>query len=247
MADETPPTEEQTPLPEEPAEGTPPVPSEGEQPSSPAAAPPTVDWRDRRIAQLTARRHQLEQELEQYRQQIPPAAPPPSPQVGDAEFQRLVNEAAEQRARTELFNRQCNEVAQAGRLAFTDFDARISALRGMVDPSDSNQSQQYNRFLEAAIETGEGAKVLHTLGGDVNEAMRILSLSPTRMAVELTKLAVGGSREVSSAPRPIRPVGTRSPVTEIEPDDPDAADKLSTETWMRRREAQLSARREGRR
>ena len=49
--------------------------------------------------------------------------------------------------------------------------------------------QSYNLFLDTAIETGEGPRLLHELGSNLDEAFRILSLPPTKMAVELAKRA----------------------------------------------------------
>lgn len=147
------------------------------------------------------------------------------------------------------FDRSCNETASAGRLAFPDFDSRVSSLRGLVNPNDPSEASSYNTFLTAAIDTGEGAKVLHTLGGDLNEAQRIMSLSPTKMAAELTRLALRGIDDggTSGAPRPIRPVqgGRQASHSQIAPDDPERADGLSTAEWMVRREAQVSRKSNG--
>lgn len=141
------------------------------------------------------------------------------------------------------FNRRCNEVAEAGRRSFADFDLRVSKLVGLVDPNDPQGIAGYNQFLNAALETGEASKILHTLGGDLNEASRILSLNPLRMAVELTRMASRPTTEASGAPRPINPAATAAMAarSSTSPDDP-GSDNLSTEEWMRRREEQIQGR-----
>ena len=178
--------------------------------------------------------------------------PPPPPAPGGL-TQADVDRLAEQRAR-ELsvihdFNRRCDEIALAGRQTFGEavFNGQIANLQKIIDQDDPVSVQNYNSLLMAAIETGEGVKLLHQLGSDLDEAQRIMGLPPTRMAVELTKKAMGPASEVSGAPRPLVPVGGRGASHEaISPDDPDRADHLGTTEWMRRREAQLAERQRAR-
>jgi len=222
-----------------------------------AAKKPPVDWRERRIAQLTAALHEA-------RGTAKPAAgteiaPTPAavsapPGVDPAEFERRV--AAEAAARAELaeFNRQCNDVAAAGRSTFgeTEFNGRVAELTKLVNGTDVGEVQKYNQFLSAAIETGEAPKLLHVLGGDLNEAARIMALSPVKMAVELTKLAAktqgggaapGADNALSNVPKPISPVGNRNAsAADISPDDPARADALPIDIWMAKREAAAEAR-----
>ena len=199
---------------------------------------PQVDWRDKRIATLTRRLRELQE-----RNAVPPEQPPPS-------AEQLSQQQIEQRARElsaiQDFNRRCDEAALAGRAAFgeMEFNGRIANLQKLVDNSDPTSVQAYNSLLMAAIDTGEGPRVLHALGADLNEAQRILGLQPTRMVVELMKRAASPEPQLSLAPKPIQPIGVRGATHErISPDDPDRSDHLSTSEWMRRREAQLSERR----
>jgi hypothetical protein len=168
-----------------------------------------------------------------------------------AELDQLVEQRSAERAAVAEFNRQCDEVASSGRSKFgeAEFNSRIQGLVGLVDRGDPQDSIRYNQFLVAAIETGEAAKLLHSLGGNLNEAARIMALSPVKMAVELTRMAAKPAAELSAASKPIRPVstgGARSHES-IAPDDPERADRLSTAEWMRRREAAVAAKqRDGR-
>jgi hypothetical protein len=218
----------------------------------PIADPPVepakpTDWRDRRIAQLTAQLYEAKAKA------VAVGTPEPTaPVVADsAEFERRVSAEAEVRAQTAEFNRACNEVADIGRAAFTPavFNARVAEITKLVNGSDSVEVARYNQFLSAAIETGEGAKLLHGLGGDLNEAARIMALSPVKMAIALAKLA-GASTEpvvtpgnsLSGAPRPITPIGSRaSNAADISPSDPDRSDALTTSAWMAKREKEAEA------
>lgn len=204
--------------------------------------PSKPDWRDRRISQLTA---QLRAK------NVAAATPSPSPAPGtvtltQAEIDEQVNSRASALAATNEFNRQTQEVVNAGRLAYPDFDSKTSALTKLVNVNDNAELTRYHEFLATTFETGKAAEILHALGGDLNEASRILALSPVKQAMELTKLAgkIAAPPEVdpiTKAPKPITPVGNRGGShTQIDPSDPERADTLDTKTWMQRREAQLA-------
>jgi hypothetical protein len=160
-----------------------------------------------------------------------------------AEIDRQIEQRAQMLAAGQEFNRRCNEIAEIGRRTYADFDAQVEKLVGLVDPNDPQGVQAYNGFLNAAIETGEASKIIHALGGDLDEASRILSLNPVRMAVELTRMAAKPVTELSRAPRPINPASTsaQNMRTSMSPDDP-GSDQMSTAEWMRRREEQLQGR-----
>jgi hypothetical protein len=160
------------------------------------------------------------------------------------EIDRQIQERAQILASNQEFNRRCNEVAEVGRQAYADFDVAVNKLVGLVDNNDPQGVASYNQFLNAALETGEASRIIHALGSDLNEASRILSLNPVRMAVELTRMAARPVQELSGAPRPINPAATAAQAarSSTSPDDP-GSDNMSTADWMRRREEQIAARR----
>lgn|SRR5215831_1298334 len=242
--EQQPPATPQTPdAPSVPPEGSP-APAQPEVPAAPKA-----DWRDRRIGELTARTREMRAELERLRAQQAPngngAQPPTQPYAGgppsQAAIDAQVDHLANVKAATQEFNRRCDEVAELGRRSYPDFNARVASLVGIVDGSDPQAREVYNGFLSAAMETGEAPRIIHALGGDLNEASRILSLPPLRMAVELTRMAARPVQELSQAPRPLNPAGSAAlnQRTHTSPDDPNS-DNLSTAEWMRRREEQVS-------
>ncbi len=216
-------------------------------PSQPESgeAQPKQDWRDRRIAKLTA-------QLAQSRQQgarpaeASPAAAPLDP---TADFETRVAQAAQAQAAAMEFNRQCDAVAERGRSQYgkAEFNSSVNNIvENFVDKTDRASVANYQNFLAAALETGEAEKIIFALGSnpnDLDEAERILSLPPLKMAVELTKLA---QREeaapVTAAPRPIRPVkDIASATSTISPSDPTRQHNLSTAEWMKRREDEVKA------
>lgn len=205
---------------------------------------PQPDWRDRRIATLTRRLRELQEKQPPVQGAPPTAQPTAQPQAPD---QALIDARARELSIIQDFNRRCDEAALAGRAQFgeNDFNNRIASLQRLSDPTDPISVNAYNSLLMAALEAGEAPRLLYELGADLNEAQRILGMSPTKMAVELTKRAARPPVQVSNATRPIAPIGGRPASHErIEPDDPDRSDHLSTEEWMRRREQQLATRRQ---
>lgn len=235
------------------AAGSPPAASgEGEAGAAPiAAVTKKEDWREAKIRRLTAQLHSLRDSTGEGTSGEAPAADPaaaPEARLQEAEIERRAQERAREISSIETFNRMCKETATAGRQAFPDFDTRITALREAFAGGQEDMRQQivYNQFVAAALETGQAPQLLHQLGGDLDEAARIMSLPPIKMAVELTKLA-GRAPDTSTtrAPKPIVPVGSKgSAHTQIAPDDPDRADNLPTAEWMKRRNEQDKQRRE---
>lgn len=193
------------------------------------------DWRDKRIAKLTAK---LREEQEKNAAPKSEAAGSPDP---TEDFNRRVAEAANSQVALADFNRRCNEEAAKGAEAFEDFGEKIQELRKIVNEKDPEEVAAYNQFLQAGLETGELAKLIYELGSDLNEATRILALPPLKMGIELAKRALAGApspEEVSKLPKPIRPLSARH-TDPIDPTDKDRADSLSTAQWMKARESQL--------
>ena len=200
----------------------------------------TPDWRDKRIAVLTARLSEAKRGGGDKPADKPAADKPGTVTATQAEIDALVEQRTQERSATSEFNRLCNEAAAAGRQAFPDFDGKVTELKRLANPEDLNEMTRYNQMLVAVLETGEAPKLLHRLGGDLNEAARIMALPPIKMAVELTKMAQAEPGQISSLKKPITPVGGKGQGHEgVQPDDPERADNLSTVEWMRRREAQL--------
>lgn len=194
---------------------------------------PRSDWRDRRIAKLTAKLRAAEEAAKR-----PEGAAPPE------DLARQIDAAAEQKLQIRQFNDACNAANARGIQEYGQekFRQRLDNLRTLVDPSDPADAERYGRFLSAGLETGSLEKLIYELGEDLDEADRIMNLSPVKMAVELARRSVAKApAEISQVPRPIRTVKTaRGDPGEINPADPTKADQMDTATWMRARERQLA-------
>lgn len=207
------------------------------------ATTPKADWRDKQIAKGHARQKELQARLaEAERERDELRSGRGQSGLTQADVDRLASEKAAQLASEQTFTKDVQNLAADGKAAFPDWDSRVTSLAQLVDQNDPASVNSYAAFIGAALETGEAAKIIHTLAGDLDEAQRILELSPVKMGIELGKLALREPSEPSKAPRPIRPVnGSAASHSEIRPDDPDRADTLSTAEWMRRRNAQENA------
>jgi hypothetical protein len=202
------------------------------------------DWRDARIGEVSAKNRLLEKQLQEQQAEIArfraaqttqqtQQGQTPSPQMPQAEIERLAKVEA---ARMQ-FDASCNRIAGAGKSEFSDWDSKINEFAGIggLPPS----------VIEAALEMeedGDGARahtILYALANDLDEAMRIKNLSPSRMGAALAKLASSGpKRQPSSAPEPpgrnlrgpsAAPVG-----------DPD---KMTMKEWIAWREKTAQPRR----
>lgn len=208
--------------------------AEGKVKPKAKAGKASEDWRDKRLAALTAKTRALEQQLAEAKAAPQAEANPNHEAEVRAEAQRL--------RQVEEFNAACNKAVEDGRAEFPDFDAQVSNLKRVVDTTDPASQASYNQMLDAMLSTGEAPKLIYELGRDLNEANRIMGLTPARMGVELAKLASKTPAPVTNAPKPISPIGQRGAShTQIDPRDTSRADQLSTAEWMARRNAQVRA------
>lgn len=234
-----------------------------EQPDVSRETQERQDWRDRRIGEQQQRLRERNARIQELEAQLAAAAgqaqpsyqpDPAAPNYGQqpayaqpqGDIQRQINEAAARMAQQAEFNRRCNDVAEQGRRGYQNFDQRVQRLTGLIDANDAVQVGRYNSFLQACMETGQASRLIYELGGDLDEASRIMAMDPIGMATSLTRMSMRTGTEPSGAPRPLNPIATaaQSNRTMIAPDDPDGADQLSVDEWMRRRDEQVATRRQ---
>ncbi|MGE6498644.1 hypothetical protein [Cupriavidus metallidurans] len=164
-------------------------------------------WAERRIDKLTwekneerRQREALEAQLRQYQQQ--PTESQQSAQKTPTPVD--LDTAVAARLRQRDFDAACNKTFEAGKKDFPDFEQSLRTF-GMLGGAPQE-------FLEAVTSMDGGHKVIHHLGANPEEAERLLSLPPLRMAMELTRIEASLSKAppVSKAPPPISPVGGRA-------------------------------------
>jgi hypothetical protein len=237
-------------------------------PAKPAAEP--QDWAIRRINEVTAKRHAAERQAQVAEEKLAAAekantellakfggtpngaAPDPNaaakPALGEDEIERRAVAKANEIAATNEFNRACNAVAESGKAEFKDsWDAALKNL-GLVGALGQGASQD---FLSTAIELKSPEKVLHYLGSNLEQAEKLVKLSPMKMAVEMARIEAQLNApvlapvvppaviHVSGAPAPVIPVGGAAKPGAMTIDDPN----ISMEEFNRLRMDQAEARR----
>ncbi len=199
-------------------------------------------WAMDRIGKLTARLRAIEA---RGAGAPPPIDPNTGKQFTQEDIDKIAWERAQVLAHKQAFDAKCDEAAARGRAKYGDWQSRLQGfIMTVKDDSDPQSVHKYNLFLEAALETGEAEAIIHKLAQSPEEAVRIVGLSPMKMAMALGKLAEGRSEEaVSKLPKPIRPIGSTSPVTTTKPDDPERGHEIPISEWMARRDEQAKSRR----
>lgn len=216
-----------------------------EAPIAPVVKPPRDYARERlqeRIDRLTAKVAEKDRELALARTAAPDQARIQAEIT--AEAAKLAQSKAEEIAAWNAFTGQINTAIEEGRREFGEdkFNASVEALRGLHVKDDPEVHGKYLSMLQAVLDTGAAPKVLAVLGEDPNEAARIMGLTPTKMGVELGRLAFRDAEQVSGAPKPIKPVTSigKSHVA-IAPDDPERSDGIADmRVWMERRTQQVN-------
>lgn len=226
----------------------------GSTPPTPSPEPKAADWRDARIAKLTAQKKELQEQLLRKPGTATTVSPPAPVVLDEAEVERRANAKATDLAAAAAWDARCVATVEQGKKEFPDFEDKIVGLRTVLDDSDPLEARSYRDMVEIAMDTGEGPKLIHFLGSNPAEAQRIMGLSPVKKAIELAKLASKPSEPkapvvpanpldgaVSQASKPITAVGRGTGAGVVDPSDPTRSDKLSSKEWFARRAEQAAA------
>ncbi len=225
---------------------TPPADPPADPPIVPPVVPPATDWKDKRIAELTAK---LNNERAAKAAAPAPVAPAPageSPEAIQARIDAAANAKAVELAAMADWNNRCNAVAEQGQKEYKDFGDRLKAVQGVANFADPVEFAQFNSVIQAAMETGEAHKLIHALGETPGEVKRLMLLSPMKMAMEMAtraaKIGAGPPAEdPSGLGEPIEPLGSRGKHYDgLDPKTPNGV-KLPIGEWMKQREKQAEA------
>ena len=110
--------------------------------------------------------------------------PTAKPELTEQEIERRAHQKAAQMAYTAKFNETCDQIADAGKKEFRDWQQALDNLT-LVGALGRDVSPE---FLETAIELKQPQKLLHYLGTNLEEAERITKLPPKKMAMEMARL-----------------------------------------------------------
>jgi len=192
-------------------------------------------WAKKRIDELTREKYEAKREAEQIRaeaQQLREALQQGQQEQPPGDIESLVQQEAERIVQERSFNDACNRTYEAGKAEFKDFDTVVSNLNMVGVTRD---------FYDMVSSSDVGAKLLHHLGNDLDEAARISSLHPVKMARELTLLEIKlkqlvPKKDISKAPEPIKPISAAGATSK----DPA---KMSDNEFAKWRREQIAQRR----
>lgn len=205
------------------------APASGEVESTQTPATPDTSWVPKRISEITAARRaaetraaELEAELQRVRAaQAAPADGQPTPAPSNQSVEQLARAYAEKMVReqteAQTINSRIAAINEAGAKEFGDeFEKSVQNLQvaGVGGPD----------FLRVITNIPKAEAVVTWLGKpeNMNEAMRIASMDPVQMGIELTKMSSKAAKElgkqISKAPPPIEPVGGGGGGDTAEPD-----------------------------
>ena len=233
-----------------------PPPADAPPATDPPPAPPADDapkpWVQTRISEITRQRHEAERraaaaerERDELRARIQPdpnAPPDPAAErrYTQADLDREANARAQQIADRQVQQAAISRTFQAGETEYTPA-AFTAACNALADAGANDKPE----FLALVSDLPNGHDVLHRLGTDPAEAVRILALPPLRMAAEIGRISAAAKaapaapapKQVSKAPPPVQPVGGGGgSVVETDPD------KMTPAQYAAMRDKQRAAR-----
>ncbi len=211
------------------------------------------NWQQKRFGELTKARNDAQVLADNYKRQneelLSKLAAKSSEKEDDGTVKRLsedeINALAESKAQKMLeqavaqreFATKAQAILNKGPKEFNDFDDSLSNLKNSF-------GDKWDAAVDYLVDGIDDAhKVIHFLGNDLDEANRILALSPARQIAEFKKIELEMNKpvqktvkEVSKLANPINPVNDKSKhTTKLE-------DIKDTATWIKQRNAQIAAR-----
>jgi len=180
-----------------------------------------VDKRTADYYREKARAETLAAELDQLRQGGKPAD-----DLDPEKVQQIIEKRAEQLAQQRTVAERVNKVEASLRKELKDgYDDFYTDL--------SSSGPAAKSLVESVMELDDADRVMAHLAKNRDELYEVLELSPRQQAMRLARISVslesaGKQRTVSTAPKPISPVGTRTGAAGL-------SDDLPMDEWIKRR------------
>ena len=192
---------------------------EDDDSSLPNGVKKRIDKVTRQKYEAIAESNRLKAEIEQLRAQIAPKQEAPD----ISEFDTLddyVEAVAEYKLnqKTQTAQNQQAQQTQAQAVA-QDWVAKVDKVRSVAPDFDAVFNNVASiefapMALEAVAQHPKGAEIAYMLGKDIGEAYRIAALSPSQQLMAIGEIAartnVPKPKTVSTAPAPVKPVGSSS-------------------------------------
>lgn len=213
----------------------------------------TSNWRSAERERDYWRQMAMRDQSQQPQQPQQDAAPPqpatkPEPDTFDSYedyLDALTEWKVDQREQARQAETQAQQEKQAKEQQAQQFQQKAAEYASQTpDFNDAMQTlvtlpiadAQANAMMEVIADSDMGPQLVHHLGTNPTEAMRIAGLSPMAAARELgrieARLSMPAPKTTTSAPEPVAPIGAGEST-------PPNMNDLSTEDWMAKRNAQL--------
>jgi hypothetical protein len=230
-----------------PVEEAPETPVEAE--AAPEAAPETptepvkpkrTPWYQQRINELSAlntknraAREVAEAELAALKT---PSEQEAAPTFDPKQFDSIIDQRAEALVARREFERRSRSWIEAGNKEFgaADFMDKCNEVAAL----GAGESAEFMALITDPETIPDGHKIIAALAEHPEEAQRILSLDPVRMAAALTRFASIAKlpeKKISQAPAPIKPIGGTAKSSTPNDNEPMGE-------WMAKRRAEVAAR-----
>jgi len=186
----------------------------------------------RNNGRLSQQAQTLEQQVQQYQQQNPPAEPQPRDVVLS-----LAQQMAQQMREQETLQASVQKVMSAGQ-KLPGFDDACNAVNEEIPFYESGRP---TAFLDAVMDSDAPAKLLHYLGQNPDLAAELANLKPAQMGrrierIEAQMKAGPAAKPVSGAPTPAKPIsaqrGAKNP-EDMSFDEYKAMRKAQGASWSR--------------
>ncbi len=201
------------------------------QPEKPKRKP----WYQERIDGLAAEKNKAKAEAEEFRLKLAELAPPSGeevPSLKPEQIQGLIRQEAAKMVQADKAKARNVGFLNAGVKEFgqEDFTEKCNLIASM----GAGDSAEFMQIITDPDIVPDGHKVVAALADNPDEAQRILSLEPLKMAGALAKFASAAAPKpaapVSRAPTPIKPTGGSAKATA-----PEDTDEITA--WMAKRNA----------
>ena len=193
----------------------------------------------RKIDKEVAKRKTLEEELAIVKKALADATEGREGKYDEDEVEKRAETKANQKQAEREFVAASNRLADGAEKIDKDFLKKIKSIAEDVAPIPGH-------MIGILDDLDNGAAVLAALASDVDEYERIITLNPTKAAVELSKMAVKiatkPAKQLSKVPPPIDPIGGKTSSTSNDLVITDKDVKNMNE-FVRKRNAQIEERR----
>jgi len=192
---------------------------EHDESSLPEGVKKRIDKVTRQKYEAIAESNRLKAEIEQLRAQIAPKQEAPD----ISQFETLddyVEAVAEYKLNQKTQTAQSQQAQQTQAQAIAqDWVAKVDKVRSVAPDFDAVFNNVASiefapMALEAVAQHPKGAEIAYMLGKDVGEAYRIAALPPSQQLMAIGEIAaktnVPKPKAVSTAPAPVKPVGSSS-------------------------------------